>query len=217
VCGDKFISTGEQCDASATPPVPPGSPTGSVCDANCHISGPVCGDGKVDAGEACDPGLGVGVPSPACSADCKIKVSTDACVTCETTGDCAASVDNCKGPATAPFTLAQQTQCYATMACIESTNCLDGAGTLGKCYCGTLSTSACGAAPFDLTATGAPNGPCAAVMQAGMTGFTSNSAILAGLTASSKPAGAGDQRLNCQKTAGCTEVCGFTTGGPVFP
>ncbi len=217
-CLDTFISLGEECDPTATPPVPVGSAPGATCDQTCKIHGPVCGNGTVEAGENCDPGLGVGVPSPACSADCKIKVSTDACVNCEATGDCAASVDNCKGPATAPFNAVQQAQCYATMACIESSNCLDGAGTLGKCYCGTvLSTTACGAAPFDLTAPGAPAGPCATVIQAGMTGFTSNSAILAGLTASSKPAGAGDQRLNCQKTAGCTDICGFTPGGPAFP
>ncbi len=214
-CGDGFITGTEPCDPTANPPVPASAQPGSTCNADCTLNTPVCGDGKVDTGEKCDT---LGGASPSCDGTCQIKVSTDACVNCEATGDCAASVDNCKGPAAAPFSAAQQAQCYATMACIESTNCLDGTGSLGKCYCGTvLSTTACGAAPFDLTAPGAPAGPCAAVIQAGMTGFTSNSAILAGLTASSKPAGAGMQRLNCQKTAGCTDICGFTPAGPVFP
>jgi hypothetical protein len=212
LCGDGFITTpAEVCDGTT---LPAGTPAGTVCSADCKsLIGPVCGDGILQAGEQCDDKG----PSPKCSNTCKT-ISTVACVTCENAGDCAASVDNCLGGGN--FSAAQETSCYGVMACIESSNCLDGTGSLGKCYCGTLSTSQCSAAPFDLTAAGAPNGACAALIQAGMTGFTSNSAILGGLTASSKPAGAAMQRLNCQKvanTSACLDTCGFTTGGPVFP
>jgi hypothetical protein len=213
-CLDGFITGNEPCDPTANPPVPPGSPPNSTCAADCsHVITPVCGDGNVDPGEQCDDKG----PSATCSNTCT-KISTTACVACENAGDCSASVDNCLGGGA--FTGAQETQCYSVMTCIEKNNCLDGTGTLGKCYCGSLSTSACGAAPFDLTAAGAPNGLCAKEIQAGMPGITSNSAVLGALTASAKPAGAAMQRLNCQKVANssaCLDTCGFTTGGPAFP
>jgi len=135
-------------------------------------------------------------------------------VACEQAGDCFASSDNCLGltrPANlgGPFTAAETTLCFDVTQCIQASNCLDGTGSLGKCYCGTLSTAACGAAPFDLTATGAPNGPCAAIIQQGNPGVTTNSAILGGLTNKARPAGAAGQRLNCDKTdPACAPLCG---------
>jgi cysteine-rich repeat protein len=212
VCGDGFINGTEKCDSTATPPVPAGSPANSTCSADCTtILSPVCGDGIVSPGEQCDDHG----PSATCSNTCT-KISTASCVTCENAGDCSASVDNCLGGGA--FTGAQETQCYAVMSCIEKNNCLDGTGTLGKCYCGTFSTAACGAAPF--TGAGSPDGVCIKEIQAGMPGITTNSAVLGALTASSKPAGAAMQRLNCQKIANssaCLDTCGFTTGGPAFP
>jgi len=83
---------------------------------------------------------------------------------------------------------------------------------LGKCYCGTLDTAACGAAPFDLTKSGAPDGACAEIMQLGNPQATSNSQILGGLTTKSRPAGAAGQRLNCQRTSAdpaCAALCGL--------
>jgi hypothetical protein len=53
-----------------------------------------------------------------------------------------------------------------------------------------------------------------------MQGLTSNTAVLGTLTASARPAGAAMQRLNCQKVANngqCSDVCGFSLGGPAFP
>jgi hypothetical protein len=92
---------------------------------------------------------------------------------------------------------------------LQDSNCLDGTGSLGKCYCGTLAGPACDAAPYDLTQPGAPNGPCAALMQAGATGVTSNAQMRAGLTTKTRPTGAAGQRLNCQKTdTACAAVCG---------
>jgi hypothetical protein len=172
----------------------------------------VCGDGIVNGTETCD----TSGPSPTCSNGCGL-VSTQACVDCENNGDCFESVDNCLGP-NGSFTAAQQTECFSVMTCIEKSNCLDGTGSLGACYCGSLSTSACGAAPF--TGPGSPDGACVKEIQAGMPGVTTNSAVLGGLTAKGVPAGAGMQRLNCQKIANssaCLGTCGFTTGGPAFP
>jgi hypothetical protein len=164
-----------------------------------------CGNGTVEANEECDDSG----PSRLCSDACET-VSTQACVDCEQAGDCFASSDNCKGPAAKPFTPEQVGICYDVLQCIQDSSCFTGvSSTLGKCYCGTLGTAACGAAPFDLSKPGAPNGPCAAIMQLGNPGLTSNSAILGGLTTKSRPAGAAGQRLNCQKTDEiCAPICG---------
>jgi hypothetical protein len=154
--------------------------------------------------------------SPTCSNTCK-KISTQACVDCENSGDCFESVNNCLG-LDAPFGLVDQSKCFDVMMCIQQSNCFDGTGTLGKCYCGDLSVSACGSAPF--SGPGSPNGACASLIKSGFPNFTSNSAILGGLVATDFPAGAAMKRLACQKGANssaCLGVCGFTAGGPVFP
>lgn len=182
-----------------------------------------CGNGSIEGNEECDDSG----PSRLCSDDCRT-VSTPECVECEQhgactpadcgadhpdcceqQGDCFASSDNCLGPTATPFTAENIALCFDVMRCIQETNCLDGAGTLGKCYCGTLSTAACQAAPFNLTAPGAPNGPCAVIMQKGNPGVTSNSTMLGGLTTKSRPAGAAGQRLNCEKNdPTCAPICG---------
>jgi hypothetical protein len=169
-----------------------------------------CGDGKVEGAEECDNGV-EGMTwkgDRLCSVDCRI-VATQACVDAEQAGDCFASSDNCMGPSGTPFTLEQIRTCYDVFTCFRQSKCIDGAGSLGKCYCGTLSTAACGSAPFNLSSPGAPNGPCAAIMQKGNPGVTTNSGILGGLTTKSRPAGAAGQRLNCQKNdPACNEPCG---------
>ena len=218
VCGDGYTTGTEVCDTQGNigaDQLP--LSTGSTCDAGCHhITGPapvVCGNGAIEGSQECDDGTGTSAaPVPALSRTCSNAcetISTADCVTCEQAGDCFASSDNCKGTTAAPFDSTQQKTCTDVMQCIQDSNCLDGTGSLGKCYCGTLSTAACGAAPFDLTAAGAPNGPCAAIMQKGNPGVTTNSAILGGLTNKSRPAGAAGQRLNCQKTdTACAPICG---------
>jgi hypothetical protein len=220
-CGDGLVTTpAEVCDtlgnlgANGLP-----LPSGSTCVACTTIAGPACGDGVAAGSEQCDNGTGtnaapVPAPSRECSPQCE-RVATTACVDCEQGGNCVASSDNCLGPAATPFTFAQITTCYDVTQCIQDSNCLDGTGTLGSCYCGTLGTAACGAATFgpgtvngmpDLTR---PNGPCAAIMVAGSPSLTTNSAILGGLTAKSRPGGAAGQRLNCQKNdATCAPICG---------
>jgi hypothetical protein len=221
VCGDGFTTGTEACDTLGnigTNQLP--LTGGAICAPDCGSApGPVCGNALVTGTEECDDGTGTtAAPVPAlsrvCSTACE-NISTAACVTCEQAGDCFASSDNCLGNARlpangGPFSMTEIKVCTDVMQCIQDSNCLDGAtGSLGKCYCGTLSTAACGAAPYDLTAAGAPNGPCAAIMQLGNPGVTTNSAILGGLTNKSRPAGAAGQRLNCQKTdPACAPVCG---------
>jgi hypothetical protein len=222
-CNDGWLGAGEQCDATANPPVPPGTPSNKKCDNACHlfeILEPVlCGNGVVNSGEECDGALtqfSSNASSPTCSNTCK-KISTQACVDCENAGDCFESVDNCLG-VSFPFNSAQQGQCYDVMRCIEASNCLDGTGTLGKCYCGDLSISACGAAPY--SGPGSPNGACVNEIKAGFPTLITNSAVLGGLVATDFPSGAAMKRLACQKGANssaCLGVCGFTAGGPVFP
>jgi hypothetical protein len=219
-CGDTFLTTGEICDPTATPS---GAPSGQTCKTDCTGWAPtpvaVCGDGVINGAEQCDDAIAPfpsNAASPTCSSTCK-KISTADCVTCENVGDCFESVNNCAGVA-APFALAEQALCYDVMGCIEASNCFDGTGTLGKCYCGDLSISACGSAPF--TGAGSPNGACVAQIKAGFPTFTSNSAILGGLVATDFPSGAAMKRLSCQKGANssaCLGTCGFTAGGPVFP
>ena len=220
VCGDGFVTPPEVCDTAQFFPVPP---VGQLCSADClGFSGfpGYCGDGVVNsAGEECDDAVAPfpgNSSSPTCSSTCK-KISTPACVACENAGDCFESVNNCQGVA-APFSAAQQTACYDVMACIEKSNCFDGPGTLGKCYCGSLSTTACSAAPF--SGAGSPDGACVNEIKAGFPTFTSNSAVLGGLVATNFPSGAGMKRLSCQKGANssaCLDSCGFTAGGPAFP
>jgi len=168
--------------------------------------GGTCGNGTVEGTEQCDDSG----PSRTCSDDCET-VTTQECVTCEQTppSNCFASSDNCKGPSANPFTAQQVGICYDVYKCVQDSNCLDGTGSLGHCYCGDLETGPCGSAPYDLTKAGAPNGPCAPIMQKGYTGLLTNPAILGALVVKSRPAGAAGQRLNCEKLdATCAPICG---------
>jgi hypothetical protein len=226
-CGDGFFTTvaaggkpAEVCDGAK---VPAGTPSNKVCNATCDgfdtVLPPVCGNGKVEAGEQCDDAVAPfpsSPVSPTCSNTCK-KISTSACVACENNGDCFESVNNCLGVAS-PFSTAQQGACFDVISCIQQSNCFDGTGTIGKCYCGSLSTAACSAAPF--TGAGSPDGACVAAIKAGFPTFTTNSQVLGGLSATNFPSGAAMSRLSCQKGANasaCLDTCGFTAGGPAFP
>jgi hypothetical protein len=214
-CNDGWLTNGEICDPSATPSVPPGTPANQVCKADCSgfdtVATSTCNNGIVEPGEQCDG------ESPTCSNACQ-KTSTPACVACELEGDCYESVETCKGIG-APFSLAEQTQCYNVLKCIQQSNCFDGTNSLGKCYCGDLkSPSECSPAPF--SGPGSPNGPCVDEIKAGFPTFTANTQVLAQLVNTDYPSGAGMKRINCQKVANqgaCLDVCGLSAGGPAFP
>jgi len=211
-CGNGIIDTGETCDS--------GTLNG---DANAGTggtsSGGTGGGGGRTAGGTEETGGAPAMPATygqLCSNTC-YKVGTQACLDCENAGDCFESVNNCLG-VLEPFTAAQQSSCYSVMRCIQESNCFDGTGTLGKCYCGDLTLQACGSAPF--SGAGSPNGACVAQIKAGFPTLSSNSAVLGGLVATDFPSGAAMKRLSCQKganTSACLAACGFTSGAPAFP
>jgi hypothetical protein len=199
-CGDGFINGTEQCDGVL---LPAGAPVGSTCNADCTLkvpAQPVCGNSVVEAGEECDPNN-----SQTCSDKCQL-VATTACVACEQNGACAALSDACLN-----FTGADRTACYAVQECITDSNCGDGANTLTSCFCGTLSTANCIAAPN--TGAGAPNGACAAVIRSALSvgGDTpTNAQVLTRYIDESVAGGAGIARYNCDKAdPACINICGF--------
>ena len=170
--------------------------------------GSACGNGKLDGGEECEP------PSTnTCSDDCK-RVVDDACASCEETeidGACA------QLPGCLAFDGALRSLCYDVMECVRKSNCADGGvGTTGltNCFCGSLSTSSCVAAPS--SGAGAPAGACASLIRQGTTNSggtpATNSEVLTRILDNTFPAGAAIERLNCQwgiKTFDCHTKCGF--------
>ncbi len=200
VCGDGFITGAEQCDGTV---IPAGSPAGSTCSATCTLvtpAVPVCGDGVVAAGEECEP-----KSSQTCSDTCQ-RVATDACVTCEQNGACAALSDACLN-----FTGADRTLCYAVQECITDTNCGDGTNTLTSCFCGSLTTAACIAAPA--SGAGSPAGACAAKIRSAMAVggvVASNNDVLVRYIDETIAGGAAIARYNCDKVdPACLTTCGF--------
>lgn len=199
-CGDGFMTGTEECDGTDLPPT---APAGSTCDASCKLHAvlpPMCGNGMKETGEDCEP-----INTQTCSDKCKT-TSTDACVACEQNGACGAVADSCLN-----FTGTDRTNCYAVQACITSSNCGDGANTLTSCFCGTLSTADCIAAPN--TGAGAPAGACAALIRTAMSvgGDTpTNSQVLTRYIDESVPGGSAIARYNCDKQdPACIHVCGF--------
>lgn len=215
-CGNGKVDSGETCDDG---PLPGSSSAGTGGTGGSGTGGGGTGGGGTGSGEE-GGGTGpvVATFGQKCSNTC-YKVGTQECLDCEFGTDCYESVNNCLGPENMPFTTGEQSACFAVMRCIQNSNCLDGAGTLGKCYCGTLSTTACGSAPF--AGAGSPDGACVNEIKAGAPTLTSNSAILASLgNGKDFPSSAATQRLSCQKKANegaCVDKCGFTSGGPAFP
>ena len=194
----------------------------------------LCGNGRVDPGEQCDSGMlstsdggtsggvaGAGAGPIAkygelCSNTCEA-VGSEACLACEKAQGQGLE-DNCLG-VKAPFNAAEQAACFAVMRCIQKSNCFDGTGTFGtKCYCGSLTISACSGAPY--TGAGSPDGPCVKEIQAGFPTVSSNAVVLGELTYVGYPSGAAMLRLGCQRGCNmgeCADKCGFTIGGPAFP
>jgi hypothetical protein len=199
-CGDGFINGTEQCDGTL---IPAGEPAGTTCNPDCTLNVPkpaVCGDGIVNGTEQCEP------PSSETCADTCLTVATAACVACEQAGACAAESDACLN-----FTGADRANCFAAETCIKAQGCGKGANTLTSCFCGSLSTANCIAAPN--SGAGAPDGVCAAVLRAAMSvgGDTpTNAQVLTRFIDESVPGGAGVSRYNCEKAdPACINICGF--------
>jgi hypothetical protein len=201
VCGDGVVEGGEACDPVPVNPLlcyPPGHPQG--CQS---VPPPLCGNGVIDEGEDCEPAFDAG-----CSPDCE-QIFSPQCVQCEQAGDCSGASSSCTG-GNGSFTPEQRAACWDVLACVVQSGCAAGNSSLSRCYCGTLSTTQCAAAPFDLATPGAPNGPCAALMQKGTPGATSNSAVLGALTSLGRPTGAAGQRVQCLKNDDvCAPLCGL--------
>ena len=197
-CGDAFITGTEVCDGVI------GVPAGSTCAADClTINGPaptVCGDNAVTGTEECE------LPNTfTCSDNCQ-SVATTACADCEQNGACFEFSNSCIDNTT---NAADRASCFDVQECISDSNCADGANTLTSCFCGTLGTSACIAAP--LTGPGSPAGACAGVIRTAMGGAaTTNAQVLTRFTNIAFPGGAAIARYNCTKLdPGCTATCGF--------
>lgn len=200
VCGDGFINGAEQCDGTnfLTPPGPLDSCDPVTCKVKTETV--VCGDNKVSAGEECE------LPnSQTCSDKCQ-SVASAACVACEQAGACSALSDACLN-----YTGEQRTACYKVQECITDTNCGDGANTLTSCFCGTLTTGQCIAAPD--TGANAPKGACVDVIRNAfaLSGqAATNAMVLTNYIDESFAAGAGIARYNCDKAdPACINVCGF--------
>lgn len=177
-----------------------GGSAGSAGSGGSAGSVAICGDGKV-VGDECED-----VSTPLCSDDCR-KVATQACVDCELLSPCAELSNNCVDWTGSP---ADQAICYDVQACVRTTGCGNGASSFTSCFCGTLSTQMCQAAPD--SGAGAPSGLCApiirqAMLAAGETSVT-NQQVLQRLLDVAYPGGAAISRWNCDKVK-CQTECGF--------
>ena len=192
ICGDGVISSGEGCDGNV---LPPGTPPGACCDPSCRLIAPLCGDGIVAAcGEQCEP------PGQAfCNNQCQ-SVNNDACNLCSSAQCSDLDVEGCSPVGGASGSQA----CYDVLRCVYQTHCDDAPGIgVGKCFCGSLPSSACQVAP--LTGPGSPDGACAALMAASLQAATSVD-VLRRLSDLSFPGGWALRRFECEKAL-CKAAC----------
>ena len=161
-----------------------------------------CGNGVKEAGEECEP-----TNTSTCTERCQI-ISTKACVDCEAAGACInysnICFDNFAGED-------ERSICYEVLKCVRGSDCADGAKTPQDCFCGTLTTQQCQAAPS--SGAGAPNGACAPIIREAMSqnGQEATSAqVLEHLIHEIFPGGAALARVNCDRQdPSCITVCGF--------
>ena len=161
-----------------------------------------CGNGIKEAGEECEP-----ANTSTCTERCQI-VSTKACVDCESAGACINYSTICFDNFVSED---ERSICYEVLKCVRDTNCADGADTQQHCFCGTLNTGQCQAAPS--VGAGAPNGACTAIIREAMSqaGQEATSAqVLEHLIDESLPGGAALARVNCDRQdPACIGTCGY--------
>jgi hypothetical protein len=225
VCGDGFINGTEQCDPTATPPLPPGTPAGSTCNpvgspTQCTIAGPpveaVCGNGVTEPPtESCDNAggnnyaiancgdiWGPALTPPGGSADDCNVIESPACQACVAasppcaTLNCESLTGNAAGGPAAGQPLANL--CRELLDCIVDSNCAGGGDTFGGCYCGTATDCVSGA-----------NGACKAEVEAATEAsdfVTVGSRFGDEAFASGKATG----RVDCAVASSCAGTCGIT-------
>lgn len=132
----------------------------------------------------------------------EVKPSPEACHQCEMSGACAELAKGCSA-----LSGDDQSACEAVDKCIDATGCAKGDKSFTSCFCGSMTTDACLAAP--LKGKGAPEGACAEAMRKTMAGAASNHDILVSFQRVETVLGAAITRRNCQKGTACRAVCGF--------
>lgn len=161
-----------------------------------------CGNGVKEAGEECEP-----PSSSTCTERCQT-ISTQACVDCEQAGACTTYSSICTDNFAAED---ERSICYEVLKCVQDSNCADGSNAVQHCFCGTLDTGACSAAPAN--GNGAPNGACAAIIREAVSqdGSVATSAeVLTRLIDESLPGGAALARVNCDRQdPACIATCGY--------
>lgn len=130
------------------------------------------------------------------------KPSPEACSKCEMSGPCAELAKGCGA-----LSEDDRAACEAVDKCLDATGCAKGDKSFTSCFCGSLTTDACLAAP--LKGKGAPEGVCAEAMRKTMASAGSNHDILVSFQRVETVLGAAITRRNCQKGTECRAVCGF--------
>jgi hypothetical protein len=94
---------------------------------------------------------------------------------------------------------------------VQDSNCADDSNLVQHCFCGTLDTGACSAAP--IAGNGAPNGACAAIIREALSQdgqVASSNDVLVHLIDETLPGGAGLARVNCDRQdPACIDTCGY--------
>lgn len=178
---------------SGATPFTRGSPSAAV-----GPGGAVCGDGVLNGAEECEPNR-----SPTCSDDC-VHLLSDQCYACAQETPCIQLANSCL-----EFTANEDEQsvCYDVMECVQDSGCATNPTGLTSCFCGSLTTGQCVAAPPGGDA--GPDGPCADIIRQAAGGDgTPNSVVLTRYLQRNNPAGIALRYLNClNANPTCGPVC----------
>jgi len=160
----------------------------------------LCGDGIVSPPEQCEPRA-----TAFCDEACT-SVGSAACSACGT-GACAATLLPGCSPVGGPQ---GSSVCYDLLQCVYASHCMDtSTSLLSKCYCGSLSTVACGAAPLPNSGLpGAPDGACAGLIQQAYNLTSLAQPLALRLDDPTYPGSYANARLTCEKNNCATQCLG---------